>query len=476
VAKATKPRPEKTVLAYPLAAALAALDAGDDDAAIEALIEVWRERRAVAIADAVELIEARRPEKFPELIATRVDTTRKRLAAADTGDPRVSSVLLELLQHPRFLTDEGLWAQVMDAVEACADPRLWPLARAIRDTLYARLSPAALRDRTVQRFDEVKAPPAPRPPSRKERDLERAIATRLGASRAKKDSEAQVLAEIYEDPRADGPRLVYADLLLERGDPRGELISLQFQRRAKGLDESQKARERWLLKQHMKTWLRGLAPAVANTQGYSRTTFERGFVAIADIYDSAEKQLPLTWNERGWATVEELHGPFKHLIFEKAELRGLRRICDGANLDVLETLSRYPKKFQFLEELELHVPDELGVRTETPRQWTTRDALRGCARLPALRVLTVLVDDLRPDDVVWLVSEVAARSPLQRLVVASTQRDPDLAKRDFDRVVDALTTTVGRVPEVGVVPPWRAWPRPPPFLLVRGANGYDLPG
>ncbi len=452
----------------PLAAAVAALDAGDDDAAFEALIEAWRDRRAVTIADAVELIEARQPHKFAELIATRVDTTRKRLAAADTGDPRVSSVLLDLLQHPRFLTDAALWADVMGAVEACADPRLIPLAPTIRDTLYARLSPAALRDRTVKRFDDIAAVPAPRAATPAEAELERAIAARLGGSRAKRDSEEKVLAEIYEDPRADGPRLVYADLLLERGDPRGELITLQFERRDKGLDESRKARERWLMKQHMKTWLGGLAPAVSNTQSYSRTTFERGFVALADIYGSAEKQLPLTWNEPGWATVEELHGPYKHQIFERAPLRGLLRIAEGANLELLALFARVPEKFRLLEELELHVPDELGP--------VARDAIRKCAGMTSLRVLTVLVDDLRPDDVTWLATEAALASPLRRLVVASTQRDLDVAKRDFDRVIDALTATSGRVPQVGVVPPWRVWPRPSAFELVLGASGlYDLP-
>jgi uncharacterized protein (TIGR02996 family) len=37
-------------------------------------------------------------------------------------------------------------------------------------------------------------------------------------------AEADLLAEILADPLAEAPRLVYADLLLARGDPRGELI------------------------------------------------------------------------------------------------------------------------------------------------------------------------------------------------------------------------------------------------------------
>ena len=39
--------------------------------------------------------------------------------------------------------------------------------------------------------------------------------------------EDELLAMVYEDPEADAPREVYADRLLERGDPRGELTRVR---------------------------------------------------------------------------------------------------------------------------------------------------------------------------------------------------------------------------------------------------------
>jgi hypothetical protein len=163
----------------------------------------------------------------------------------------------------------------------------------------------------------------------------------------------------------------------------------------------------------MKEWLGGLAPAVSNTQSYSQTTFERGFVAIADIYNSAEKQLPLTWNDPGWATVEELKGPFKHVIIEKAPLRGLRRITEGMSVDQLDAFARMPEKFQHVRELEVWHRDELGDRA--------RELLGACDGLPALRALTVMFSNGIPvDGVSWLVSETSVARRVERIVVGSS--------------------------------------------------------
>ncbi|MBA3541481.1 MAG: TIGR02996 domain-containing protein [Deltaproteobacteria bacterium] len=39
--------------------------------------------------------------------------------------------------------------------------------------------------------------------------------------------ERDLIAAVAEAPDDDAPRLVYADWLMERGDPRGELVALQ---------------------------------------------------------------------------------------------------------------------------------------------------------------------------------------------------------------------------------------------------------
>lgn len=104
---------------------------------------------------------------------------------------------------------------------------------------------------------------------------------------------------IIANPDDDGPRLVYADWLEERGDPRGEFIRLQIQLNGrKMLDESPsrhcgkenalRQRERQLLYGNEKKWLNGLPGdwPVAHLDGVVNVTFygaasyrfRRGFV------------------------------------------------------------------------------------------------------------------------------------------------------------------------------------------------------
>src|SRR4051812_47076638 len=84
------------------------------------------------------------------------------------------------------------------------------------------------------------------------------------------------LQAIIENPDDDTPRLVYADYLDERGDPRGEFIRVQIalarlpddHPRREGLE----ARERGLLKTHEEEWAGRLKGLVGNYW------FRRGFV------------------------------------------------------------------------------------------------------------------------------------------------------------------------------------------------------
>src|SRR5947208_2415677 len=74
--------------------------------------------------------------------------------------------------------------------------------------------------------------------------------------------EAQLLAAIHAHPGDDELRRVYADLLLERGDPRGELIVLQLRRAAGEASEREMEQERALLKRYAKAWLGPLARVI----------------------------------------------------------------------------------------------------------------------------------------------------------------------------------------------------------------------
>lgn len=88
---------------------------------------------------------------------------------------------------------------------------------------------------------------------------------------------ADMLARIVDAPEDDEARRVYADWLLERGDPRGELINVQLQLSDDPPDCSAlEALERALLDEHAEAWLAeiGLEPVHLELG----TRFERGFV------------------------------------------------------------------------------------------------------------------------------------------------------------------------------------------------------
>ncbi len=102
-----------------------------------------------------------------------------------------------------------------------------------------------------------------------------------------------LLEAIYAAPDDDAPRLVYADALLERGDPRGELIARQCQ--------GDPATD--LVTEHGDRFLGELAPILI------ASTFERGFLATAKIRQPRDDQsIAALLGHPTWRTVRELRG------------------------------------------------------------------------------------------------------------------------------------------------------------------------
>ena len=89
------------------------------------------------------------------------------------------------------------------------------------------------------------------------------------------------LRAIIDRPDDDLPRLIYADYLDERGDPRGEFIRVQVElsrRDASPPVRDLEARERQLLYRHRAAWLRRL-----DGDWWGDAVFERGFVVQVDV-------------------------------------------------------------------------------------------------------------------------------------------------------------------------------------------------
>src|ERR1043165_7811706 len=92
-------------------------------------------------------------------------------------------------------------------------------------------------------------------------------------------TDTNFLQEIIADPDNDIPRLIYADWLEERGDPRGEFIRLQCQRASLPEDATQArtrllAREEEFLSRHRQVWSGSWPESI-------QLGFERGLVMWA---------------------------------------------------------------------------------------------------------------------------------------------------------------------------------------------------
>src|SRR5215207_1095926 len=115
-------------------------------------------------------------------------------------------------------------------------------------------------------------------------------------------ADAAFLAAIRDRPDDDLPRLVYADYLDERGDPRGEFIRLQCERPTLAADDPRRyellAREHELLRAHEDEWLGPLAAVVSNHE------FRRGF--IAGVLVMTEAFVAHADSLFGWAPIQDV--------------------------------------------------------------------------------------------------------------------------------------------------------------------------
>jgi uncharacterized protein (TIGR02996 family) len=213
------------------------------------------------------------------------------------------------------------------------------------------------------------------------------------------DPELTALFErVAQVPDDDAPRLVMADLLLERGDPRGEFLSLQLAQAAGDSSARTKGRLKILEGRHARGWLPpGVDAATAE--------FRRGFLVSATLVGSTN---PL---HREWGAIEELHltrGATGPAPFEVRRLNALRHLA-GCLRPQLEALVRHrPDRLALLamdEGDEVFVPGYEALVAQT------------LERLPTVRCYAVQTGEYPYDDGVNPVVETLVRSLGPRLDV-----------------------------------------------------------
>jgi uncharacterized protein (TIGR02996 family) len=223
---------------------------------IDDILVRWRSLRAPVLADALDRIAAARPDALAAqlaptaLKAKQLDDTIERLRAlrVHLPDPRVSRALCDFAESVPFTSNSSqrMWSELFELIVEAGDPRAIDrlqrmfAGKPIRDTMRTWLERKAAEAHDSLRAIfpgeitlDIKA--AAELASLVER-LAPAVEESATAKAAKRAAAAtaktreELLAAVYAAPDDDGPRLVLADVLLEAGDPWGELIALQCRR------------------------------------------------------------------------------------------------------------------------------------------------------------------------------------------------------------------------------------------------------
>lgn len=305
----------------------------DPKDALKDLLGRWQRTRHPAIADAIDILskavggEPIAADSVQEAInawnqaADRADAVALGpvLAAFPIGliangvaqlehlsgrsDPRIPHRLLRLLDDPPFrsLGALGFWKDALRIVEETRDPRSIPELERHRDRAEAEFAPpmGRLVRREIQatlermRGRAIRPGPAPEAEALLERLRERYQSDRLAE---------ELLAEVYADPNDVEARLIYADRLLESGDPRGELIILQCSGEDTPLSKEQRRREKELLAKHSVDWLGDLSPVLLKTG----LVYKRGFVDTCVFKAKNRIQAERLIGHPAWSTVRSI--------------------------------------------------------------------------------------------------------------------------------------------------------------------------
>lgn len=301
--------------------------------ALEALLQRWRDDRAPELAALIERVSSKLPTpKSWRLSATDAASTNlvELLGTLTEGkfadslqriqqleklpaDPRVAAALTRLIVTPPFTAQSSreFWSSLYEQLgDRHADPRTLATVRPLVADYLSTFGATKMGEAMQRRAGALVTTLTERFASTPSADVDAllALVPAEKAAEPKKTSKGgktleDLLAAVYENPDDDGVREVYADALLELGDPRGEFIVLQFRRhRGETLTPAELKQEAALQKKHVKEWLGPLYDVLYTTH----LEFRRGFLHAAQIRPVA-KALPAARNHPAWSTLRELN-------------------------------------------------------------------------------------------------------------------------------------------------------------------------
>jgi uncharacterized protein (TIGR02996 family) len=380
--------------------------------ALAALLAAWRHKRAVHLSDLIDRVSSELTTKLPSLakgrLATRwehwravaerqsppdlerlvsVALPRKytdaeplvRLLMRWPDDPRLARFLARLVAGAAFTPKhigsavDGLRAfyrSMMQRLVELGDSRS---LRALEERAYLEPRHRAWRSDLARHASQLRQRPVPVLDAT-ERLLIEEMASRCPTDAAATPLGKQLLAGVYEQPHDLAARAVWADFLTERGDPRGEFITLQLARRANVPTEAARKRERSLLKDHAVRWM----GSIGRWFDEKNPIFEDGLFAggryAARAYDGPRLDAEIL-RDLAWRVIRELdiHEYFDPSLLSHPNLAGVRRLRAPDRL--VRKLSQTTWPFEEL------------VVTELSMQRITAHPLATGTAFPALKVL-----------------------------------------------------------------------------------------
>lgn len=370
-----------------LAAARAALERGDQEAAVAPLLAAWRAVKDPRIADVLDtmasritrpalaaathkklveqfvaLVQAGDPHDPPRLAAT-IGTTRsaqmveqlEALLEHWAPDPRFTGPLVELLKRPPFTgsATQSAWRRLFKLLQTYGDVRAIELLRALdfkallrenavwgaghNQTVDNAFAATFFTERAAATIAAIEKAYAKQGTPRVTDEAALAAVVALAGP----GTESTLLAEVLANPAEEGAREVLADHLLEVSDVRGRFMVLQ---RAGTLGPDEAKEERALFAAHGVQWLGELAALV----DHDAMAYENGFLAWCAIDSDRLGIVKELTGHASWSTVRALHldgNHFPHDFLVDPAMRSLACVTgirDTTVDEIFRTGRSYP--------------------------------------------------------------------------------------------------------------------------------------
>jgi uncharacterized protein (TIGR02996 family) len=286
---------------------------------LQRLLEAWREHKHSVLAEAIDslgkqLADSRQPLRarskgelegvwlalaakkdsvdIERLLATpwpaawKAARERVQKLAAFTLDPRIARALVQLARRYTSQASYPLHIDIAALLAEIADPQTADSAELLMNRRW-------INEEHYKAAYEAASAVRPTSPEQK-------LLSEASALVRPETDIAELWRAVWDQPQNIDARLVLADALQQRGDPRGELIVLQNRIAAGKGDREMQSRVRRLLEAHIDSWT-GPLPGVVRAS----RRFENGFLAALRT-NAAREELASSLERDEWTTLGEL--------------------------------------------------------------------------------------------------------------------------------------------------------------------------